>query len=101
MLVPSQSYVVANFKEGQIASMHAGNLVDIELDAFPDVHLHGVIDTVSPATGARFSLIPPDNATGNFVEVVQRVPVKITWSEPPRIAVRPGLSAAVTVHVGP
>ena len=54
---------------------------------------------MSPATGARFSLIPPDNATGNFVKVVQRVPVKITWSAPPTVDMRPGLSAEVVVHV--
>ena len=58
-----------------------------------------VVETLSPATGARFSLIPPDNATGNFVKVVQRVPVKIQWTKPPQLAMRPGLSAEVTVHV--
>jgi membrane fusion protein (multidrug efflux system) len=80
--------------------MKPGDLVDIQVDAFPDQTFHGIVDTVSPATGARFSLIPPDNATGNFVKVVQRVPVKIHWTSPPRVAMRPGLSAEVTVHVG-
>ena len=100
MLVPVDSYVIANFKEGQVGRMKAGDPVDIEVDAYPGQTFHGVVDTVSPATGARFSMIPPDNATGNFVKVVQRVPVKITWSPTPSAAMRPGLSAEVTVHVG-
>ncbi len=98
MLVPNETYVIANFKENQIAQMHPGDKVDIEIDAF-DGDFAGVVETMSPATGARFSLIPPDNATGNFVKVVQRVPVKIRWAQPPKVPVRPGLSAEVTVHV--
>ena len=99
MLVPLDSYVIANFKENQVGPMKAGDPVDIEIDAYPGQTFHGIVDTVSPATGARFSLIPPDNATGNFVKVVQRVPVKITWSAPPTVDMRPGLSAEVVVHV--
>ena len=99
MLVPLETYVVANFKENQIGQMKPGDAVDIELDAYPGEDLKGVVDTVSPATGARFSMIPPDNATGNFVKVVQRVPVKVTWKATPGVAPRPGLSAEVTVHV--
>ena len=99
MLVPTETYVIANFKEGQVASMKAGDPVDIEIDAYPGT-FHGIVETISPATGARFSMIPPDNATGNFVKVVQRVPVKITWTTAPDVAMRPGLSAEVTVHVG-
>ncbi|NVB80254.1 MAG: HlyD family secretion protein [Kofleriaceae bacterium] len=99
MLVPNETYVVANFKEGQIKGMVPGDVVDIELDAYPGDEFEGVVDTVSPATGARFSLIPPDNATGNFVKVVQRVPVKITWKKKPSRDLRAGLSAEVTVHV--
>ncbi len=99
MLVPNDTYVVANFKEGQIGGMKVGDPADIELDAYGQA-FHGVVDTISPATGSRFSLIPPDNATGNFVKVVQRVPVKIRWTTPPSAAMRPGLSAEVTVHVG-
>lgn len=98
MIVPAETYVVANFKETQIARMRPGDRVDIELDAY-DGDYEGVVDTISPATGARFSLLPPDNATGNFVKVVQRVPVKITWRHPPQHALRPGLSAEVVVHV--
>jgi membrane fusion protein (multidrug efflux system) len=99
MLVPLETYVVANFKEVQVGRMKAGDPVDIELDAYPGETFHGTVDTLSPATGARFSMIPPDNATGNFVKVVQRVPVKITWTKPPAVAMRPGLSAEVTVRV--
>jgi membrane fusion protein (multidrug efflux system) len=101
MLVPLETYVVANFKEVQLGEMRSGDPVDIELDAYPGETFHGTVDTVSPATGARFSLIPPDNATGNFVKVVQRVPVRINWTKPPTLAMRPGLSAEVTVHVEP
>ncbi|HEY0479590.1 MAG TPA: HlyD family secretion protein [Kofleriaceae bacterium] len=100
MFVPNTTYVVANFKENQIGEMKRGNPVDVEIDAYPDQVFHGVVDTVSPATGARFSMIPPDNATGNFVKVVQRVPVKITWTTAPAAPMLPGLSAEVTVHVG-
>lgn len=99
MLVPNETYVIANFKESQIGHMHPGDPVDIEIDAFPDDEFAGVIDTLSPATGARFSLIAPDNATGNFVKVVQRVPVKIVWKQAPPSGLRPGLSAEVTVHL--
>ncbi len=99
MLVPTETYVVANFKESQVSGMKPGDVVDVELDAYSGT-FHGIVDTISPATGSRFSLIPPDNATGNFVKVVQRVPVKITWTKVPDVAMRPGLSAEVTVHVG-
>ena len=98
MLVPTERYVVANFKETQIKSMRAGDKVEIELDAL-EGKLEGTVDTVAPATGARFSLLPPDNATGNFVKVVQRVPVKIVFTSKPPTTVLPGLSAEVTVHV--
>lgn len=99
MLVPAETYIIANFKENQVSRMQLGDPVDITIDAFSGETFHGVVDTLSPATGARFSLIPPDNATGNFVKVVQRVPVKITWKQIPRDTLRPGLSAEVTVHV--
>ncbi len=98
MLVPNTTYVIANFKETQIGHMRPGDRVDIEIDAYGD-GFEGVVDTLSPATGARFSLIPPDNATGNFVKVVQRVPVKIVWKSLPTVPLRPGLSAEVVVHV--
>ncbi len=98
MLVPNETYVIANFKENQIAHMHPGDRVEIAIDAY-EGEFSGVVDTLSPATGARFSLIPVDTATGNFVKVVQRVPVKIKWANAPGVPLRPGLSAEVTVHV--
>jgi membrane fusion protein (multidrug efflux system) len=101
MLVPTETYLVANFKETQIGRMHPGDRVDVHVDAFPGVELHGRIESLSSGTGSRFSLLPPDNASGNFVRVVQRVPVRISWQElPAGVELRPGLSADVVVHVG-
>jgi membrane fusion protein (multidrug efflux system) len=71
------TYITANFKETQLDNLKNGQKVKIEVDAYPDLELEGTVYNFSPATGARFSLLPPDNATGNFVKVVQRVPVKI------------------------
>jgi membrane fusion protein (multidrug efflux system) len=99
-LVPNATYLVANFKETQIGKMHAGQHATITIDAFPDRKLEGTVESLSGGTGASFSLLPPDNATGNFVKVVQRVPVRIAWTNPPAdLALRPGLSADVTVDV--
>jgi membrane fusion protein (multidrug efflux system) len=98
MLVPEETYVIANFKENQVGSMKPGDKVDIEIDAYSGTY-HGIVEAIAPATGSRFSLIPPDNSTGNFVKVVQRVPVKIKWEKVPEVAMRPGLSAEVTVFV--
>jgi membrane fusion protein (multidrug efflux system) len=74
----SQMWVVANFKETQIEKMKVGQKVKIEVDAYPDQQFEGTIQSLQAATGSMFALLPPDNATGNFVKVVQRVPVKIT-----------------------
>jgi membrane fusion protein (multidrug efflux system) len=99
-LVPTTTYLVANFKETQIGRMHAGQPATIEIDAFPGRKLTGRVESLSGGTGASFSLLPPDNATGNFVKVVQRVPVRISWVDPPQgLVMRPGLSADVTVDV--
>jgi membrane fusion protein, multidrug efflux system len=101
IVVPAETYVVANLKETEVARIQPGQKVDIELDAYPDHTFHGQVAAVQAATGSRFSLLPPDNATGNFVKVVQRVPVKIAWTDlPASIAPRPGMSAEVTIHVG-
>jgi membrane fusion protein (multidrug efflux system) len=101
MLVPTETYLVANFKETQIGRMHPGDRVDVHVDAFPGVVLQGRVESLSSGTGSRFSLLPPDNASGNFVRVVQRVPVRIAWSSlPSEVELRPGLSADVVVHVG-
>lgn len=97
----SNVYVVANFKETQLDQMKAGQHVSLKADAFPDADLEGTVYSFSPATGAKFSLLPPDNATGNFVKVIQRVPVKIklTSSAEQTLLLRPGMSVRVTVDL--
>jgi membrane fusion protein (multidrug efflux system) len=100
-LVPTSTYVVANFKETQVGRMRVGQKAEIEIDAFPGRKLEGEVASLSGGTGASFSLLPADNATGNFVKVVQRVPVRIAWkSLPGDVPLRAGLSADVTVDVG-
>jgi membrane fusion protein (multidrug efflux system) len=94
-------WVVANFKETQLEHIRPGQHVRITVDGYPDAVLEGVVDSFAPGSGAAFSLLPPDNATGNFVRVVQRVPVKIRLADNPlpgRIV--PGLSARVEVTQG-
>jgi membrane fusion protein (multidrug efflux system) len=98
-LVPPATYVVANFKETQIGRMKVGDRVDVDVDTFPGRHFSGTVTSLSGGTGSRFSLLPPDNASGNFVKVVQRVPVRIAWAQAPDVFMRAGLSADVTVHV--
>jgi membrane fusion protein (multidrug efflux system) len=98
VVVPSATYVIANFKETQVGKMHVGQRAEISVDAFPGRTFQGTVESTSPGTGARFSLLPPDNASGNFVKVVQRVPVKIGWvNMPPDVKLAAGLSADVTV----
>jgi membrane fusion protein (multidrug efflux system) len=92
-------WVVANLKETEVAEVNPGDAVRFEVDAYPGQEFEGVVESLSPATGAKFSLIPPDNATGNFTKVVQRIPVRIRLAGGPRpgFPLRPGMSAAVTV----
>jgi membrane fusion protein (multidrug efflux system) len=98
-VVPTATYVTANFKETQVGEMRRGQRAVIEIDAFPGRKLEGTVESTSPGTGARFSLLPPDNASGNFVKVVQRVPVKIAWSNlPSDVHVAAGMSCDVTVQ---
>ncbi|TCR81472.1 HlyD family secretion protein [Rhizobium sp. BK376] len=75
-------YVVANFKETQLTYVRPGQEVEIKVDSFPDAAIKGHVDSISPASGLEFSLLPPDNATGNFTKIVQRIPVKITFDDP-------------------
>jgi membrane fusion protein (multidrug efflux system) len=98
-LVPDRTYVVANFKETQVGRMRPGQRARVRIDAFPGVELEGKVESLSGGTGARFSLLPPDNASGNFVKVVQRVPVRIAWSQRPKVPLQAGLSTDVTVYV--
>jgi membrane fusion protein (multidrug efflux system) len=92
-------YVTANFKETQLTHMRPGQAVEISVDAYPDHLLQGRIESFAPASGAQFSLLPPDNATGNFTKIVQRVPVRIALPAEGPLArlLRPGLSVTVTV----
>lgn len=99
-LVGTDLWVVANFKETQLEHMEPGQPVDIRIDAYPDVVLQGKVDSFQSGTGSRFSLFPAENATGNFVKIVQRVPVKILFATPPDIQLHlgPGMSVVPTVH---
>lgn len=94
-------WVIANFKENQLKKLYPGKEVDIEIDAFPDQKIKGTIESLSDATGAKFSLLPPDNASGNFVKVTQRVPVKIQIKDIDkyRKMLRAGLSVFVSAEV--
>lgn len=99
-IVPTEAiYVEANFKETQIGLMRPGQPVTVHVDALPDVDFHGTVESITPGTGANFSLIPPQNATGNFTKIVQRVPVRIRINAGPesRKVLVPGLSLSVEV----
>jgi membrane fusion protein (multidrug efflux system) len=95
----SDAYIIANYKETQLADVRPGQPVDIEVDTFPGRALHGRIDSIAPASGQEFALLPPDNATGNFTKVVQRIPVKIVLDpgSPFAGALRPGMSVYPTI----
>ena len=101
-LVRSEVWVQANFKETQLTNMQVGDTADVQIDTFPGRVFHGKVEQLSPASGSQFALLPPDNATGNFTKVVQRVPVKVVLfpGQPYLDRLRPGFSAVVTVHTG-
>jgi membrane fusion protein (multidrug efflux system) len=91
-------YVVANFKETQLTHVRAGQPVELQVDSFRNRTLRGHVDSLSPASGLEFALLPPDNATGNFTKIVQRVPVKIVLDDHSLTGLlRPGMSAEPTV----
>jgi membrane fusion protein (multidrug efflux system) len=91
-------WITANLKETEIENVKPGEPVDFTVDAYPRLHFRGHVESLSPATGARFSLLPPDNATGNFTKVVQRVPVRIRSDKvDPAHPLRPGMSVVVTI----
>jgi membrane fusion protein (multidrug efflux system) len=97
-LVPATgAYVVANFKETQLTDVRKGQKVDIAVDMFPGQVVHGHVDSLAPASGQEFALLPPDNATGNFTKVVQRIPVKIALDST-AIELRPGMSVIPTIE---
>ena len=99
-LVPTERlWINANLKETELKQVKPGQDVEIEVDAYPDLKLKGQVDSFSPATGARFTLLPPDNSTGNFTKVVQRIPVKIALEPlPADHLLRPGMSVTVIIH---
>ncbi|MEH1967265.1 HlyD family secretion protein [Nostoc sp.] len=102
-IVDNEYWVIANFKETQLEKMRPGEPVEIKLDAFPHHAFIGRVDSISPASGAQFALLPPDNATGNFTKVVQRIPVKVVFDQKSiqgyESRITPGMSAEVAVEV--
>jgi membrane fusion protein (multidrug efflux system) len=101
VIVPKDVWVVANFKETQLAHMRPGQPVELTLDAYPGKKFKGNVDSLQAGSGARFSLLPPENAVGNYVKVVQRIPVKIIFSDPlpDNLDIAPGMSVNPTVKV--
>jgi len=102
VVLSNDVWVVANFKETQLDKMKLGQKVSVHVDAFPGKSIEGRVTSFSPATGARFALLPPDNASGNFVKVVQRLPVKIEFNDLNQAEVkqlRPGMNVEVDVHL--
>ncbi len=92
-------WITANFKETQVGAMQVGQAVIVKVDAYEDATFNGKIESIAPTTGAKFSLLPADNASGNFVKVVQRIPVRITLTDAPDLAkpLRAGMSTQVIV----
>ncbi len=102
MFVPDEIWVTANFKEIQLDRMRPGEPVTLKIDAYPGRTIRGHIDSVQPGSGTAFSLLPAQNATGNYVKIVQRVPVKIIMDDPPAdVAIGPGMSVVPTVRIDP
>jgi membrane fusion protein, multidrug efflux system len=102
MFVPDDIWVDANFKENQLDQMRPGQAVTLHIDAYPEDTVHGHVASVQPGSGTAFSLLPAENATGNYVKIVQRVPVKIVLDNPPAdVALGPGMSVEPTVRVDP
>lgn len=102
MFVPDDIWVTANYKETQLNNMRVGQPARITIDAYPNRPLEGRVASIQPGAGAAFSLLPPENATGNYVKIVQRVPVKIVFENPPQdVALGPGMSVVPVVRVDP
>jgi len=102
MFVPDRIWVTANFKEIQLDRMRPGEPVMLRIDAYPGRQIRGHVDSIQPGSGTAFSLLPAQNATGNYVKIVQRVPVKIVMDDPPTdVALGPGMSVVPTVRVEP
>jgi membrane fusion protein (multidrug efflux system) len=102
MFVPDEIWVTANFKETQLVAMHPGQAADLNIDAYPDRAMRGHVASIQPGSGTAFSLLPAENATGNYVKIVQRVPVKIIIDDPPAdVALGPGMSVVPSVRIDP
>jgi membrane fusion protein, multidrug efflux system len=99
MFVPQEVWITANFKETQLALMHAGQHATIRVDAYPGREFSGHVDGIQFGSGTAFSILPAENATGKYVKIVQRVPVKITFDTPPGVLLGPGMSVVPTVEV--
>lgn len=102
VVISQNTWVIANFKETQFEKMRIGQKVTVHADAFPGHSFEATLSSFSPATGSRFALLPPDNASGNFVKVVQRLPVKIEFTDPADSLIkqlRPGMNVSVDVHI--
>jgi membrane fusion protein, multidrug efflux system len=99
-LVEEDLWVEANYRETQLRRVSVGDRAEIRIDTFPGVVLHGRVTSLSPASGGQFSLLPPDNASGNFTKVTQRIPVKITFDPDGSLSgkLRPGMSVLATVY---
>ena len=93
-------YVIANYQETQLTRVMPGQSVDVSVDTFPDERLRGHVERIAPASGSQFALLPPDNATGNFTKVVQRIPVRIQLDTDQGILsrLRPGMSVTTRIH---
>jgi membrane fusion protein (multidrug efflux system) len=93
-------YVIANYKETQLTRVRPGQRVDVTVDSFPNQQLHGRVERIAPASGSQFALLPPDNATGNFTKVVQRIPVRIQFDKDQPLLERllPGMSVVTRIH---
>jgi membrane fusion protein (multidrug efflux system) len=102
MFVPDEIWITANFKETQLVAMRPGQPVALSIDAYPDRALRGHVASIQPGSGTAFSLLPAENATGNYVKIVQRVPVKIIIDDPPTdVALGPGMSVVPSVRIDP
>jgi membrane fusion protein (multidrug efflux system) len=101
-VISATPWVIANYRETQLSHVKDGDLVEVQVDALPGTHLKGHVERIAPASGAQFSLLPPDNASGNFTKITQRIPVKICFDESGEklAGLRPGMSATATIKPG-
>jgi membrane fusion protein, multidrug efflux system len=101
-IISAEPWVLANYRETQLIKVKEGDHVEVALDALPGTHFSGHVERISPASGAQYSLLPPDNASGNFTKITQRIPVKIRFDEDKdKLAnLRPGMSVTATIMPG-